>query len=130
MIVLSGDVREELPVLFLRLRAAVVDGGPSLVELSPQATSFTPYAKASLRYAPGEAAVCARALVDTGEPGPASVDQGALAEGRQLAAAGRVVVVVGRPSLAENGALSPMPPRCWPGRCPAPDSFPHSVGAT
>ncbi len=105
VIVLSGDVREELPVLFLRLRAAVTDGGLSLVELSPQATSLTPYAKASLRYAPGEAAACARALVDPGAPGPASVDPGALAEGRRLAAAGRVVVVAGRPSLAEDGAL-------------------------
>ena len=55
VIVLSGDVREELPVLFLRLRSAIVDGGLSVVELSPQATSLTPYATASLRYAPGEA---------------------------------------------------------------------------
>ena len=28
VILLSGDVREELPVLFLRLRSAVVDGRP------------------------------------------------------------------------------------------------------
>ena len=38
------------PVLFLRLRSAIVDGGLSVVELSPQATSLTPYATASLRY--------------------------------------------------------------------------------
>ena len=35
VVVLAGDVREELPVLFLRLRSAVVDGGLDLVELSP-----------------------------------------------------------------------------------------------
>ena len=39
MIVLSGDLREELPVLFLRLRAGLVDGDLSLVELAPHATS-------------------------------------------------------------------------------------------
>ena len=55
VIVLSGDVREELPILFLRLRSAIVDGRLSVVELSPRATSLTPYAKVSLRYAPGEA---------------------------------------------------------------------------
>ena len=35
VIVLSGDIREELPVLFLRLRAAIVDGKTKLVELTP-----------------------------------------------------------------------------------------------
>jgi NADH-quinone oxidoreductase subunit G len=33
VILLTGDLREELPILFLRLRAAVVDGGLSLIEL-------------------------------------------------------------------------------------------------
>ena len=37
VVVLSGDLREELPVLFLRLRSAVVDGDLDLVELSPSA---------------------------------------------------------------------------------------------
>jgi NADH-quinone oxidoreductase subunit G len=106
VIVLSGDLREELPVLFLRLRAAVVDGGLSLVELSPQAGALTPYAEVSLRYSPGEAAACARALVDQSASCPASVDPDALARGRSLAGAGRVVVLAGRPSLAEDGVLA------------------------
>jgi NADH-quinone oxidoreductase subunit G len=105
VIVLTGDLREELPVLFLRLRGAVVDGELSLVELSPQAGALTPYAEASLRYAPGEAAACARALVDPSAPCPASVDPDVLARARTLAGAGRVVVVAGRPSLAEDGVL-------------------------
>ena len=70
VILLSGDVREELPVLFLRLRSAIVDGGLSVVEVSPRATSLTPYATASLRYAPGEATAAARALVDPRLLGP------------------------------------------------------------
>ncbi len=64
VVLLSGDLREELPVLFLRLRSAVVDGDLSLVELSPEATSLTPYAEASLRYRPGEATGLARAIID------------------------------------------------------------------
>ncbi len=105
VILLSGDIREELPVLFLRLRAAVVDGGTRLVELSPQSTSLTPYAEVSLRYAPGEATGLVQALVDAGAPAPATVDTDSLARARQLAGAGTVVVIAGRPSLAEDGAL-------------------------
>jgi NADH-quinone oxidoreductase subunit G len=105
VIVLSGDIREELPVLFLRLRAAIVDGTTKLVELTPQSTSLTPYASVSLRYVPGEATDLVRALVDQGAPVPGTVDAGALSEARQLAGTGNVVVVAGRPSLAEDGAL-------------------------
>ncbi len=105
VIVLSGDVREELPVLFLRLRAAVVDAGLSLVELSPRATSLTPYAEASLRYRPGTATALARALVDGGTAVPEGLDPDAFERARRLAAADHVVVMAGRPSLAEDGAL-------------------------
>ncbi len=105
VIVLSGDVREELPVLFLRLRAAVIEAGLSVVELSPRATALTPYAEASLRYAPGTAAELARALLDTGAAVPGGLDPDALGLARRLAGAGDVVVIAGRPSLAEDGAL-------------------------
>ena len=37
VVVLSGDLREELPVLFLRLRGAAVDGDVPVVELAPRA---------------------------------------------------------------------------------------------
>ncbi len=105
VIVLSGDIREELPVLFLRLRSAIVDGTTKLVELSPQATSLTPYAAVSLRYVPGEATDLVRALVDPEAPVPSTVDAATLSEARRLAGTGDVVVVAGRPSLAEDGAL-------------------------
>jgi NADH-quinone oxidoreductase subunit G len=105
VILLTGDLREELPVLFLRLRSAVVDAGLNLIELSPQATSLTPYAKVSLRYSPGEAISLARSLVDGSAPAPGSVTADDLATARQLAGAERIVVVAGRPSLAEDGAM-------------------------
>jgi NADH-quinone oxidoreductase subunit G len=105
VVLLSGDLREELPVLFLRLRSGVVDGDLSVVELSPQATSLTPYAAASLRYRAGEATGLAGAVVADGAPAPEGVDASVLAEARRLIAAENVVVVVGRPSVAEDATL-------------------------
>jgi NADH-quinone oxidoreductase subunit G len=64
VLVICGDLREELPVLFLRLREAargvpVAPGTPPgrrvpLIEISPIATSLTEHASATLRYLPGE----------------------------------------------------------------------------
>ncbi len=105
VILLTGDVREEVPVLFLRLRGAVVDGGLDLVELSPQATSLTPHAAVSLRYAPGGVIALAEAVVGTEGPSTGDPDADGLAAARRLVGAGDVVVVVGRPSLAEDGSL-------------------------
>ena len=105
VIVLSGDLREELPVLFLRLRSEIVDGDLSLVELSPQATSLTPLSAVSLRYLPGAASELAKALADPAAAAPPAADPADLAEARRLAGADKVVIVVGRPSLAEDGVL-------------------------
>jgi NADH-quinone oxidoreductase subunit G len=104
VVLLTGDVREELPVLFLRLRAAATDGGLSIVELSPQATSLTTHAEVSLRYGPGESGALVDALV-AGGTRPVATDAGGLERARQLLGEGPVVVVVGRPSLAEDGEL-------------------------
>src|SRR4051812_32644571 len=81
LVLLTGDVKEELPVLYLRLREAVVDGGLKIIELSPTDTGMTRYATRSERYSPGEAAAAVRAVA--GE------------------LTGTVVCVLGRPSLAE-----------------------------
>ena len=105
VVLLTGDVREELPILFLRLRAAALGGDVSLVELSPQATSLTEYAAVSLRYGPGDAGALVEALVAGGTPPAAARDEQALAEARRLVGGGPVVVVVGRPSLAEDAEL-------------------------
>jgi NADH-quinone oxidoreductase subunit G len=105
VIVLSGDVREELPVLFLRLRSAAVDGHLDLVELSPHATALTEYAAASLRYGPGGATGLVRSLLGLAADVPPDVEPDQLNRARGLARAGDVVVLVGRPSMSEAGAL-------------------------
>ncbi len=116
VVVLSGDLREELPVLFLRLRGAAVDDGTPVVEISPRTTAVSAFATASLLYRPGDVAAVAAALAAGaagaagGAARPETIDdaswQGALGA---LAAGGAqgegIVVVFGRPSLAEHGAV-------------------------
>lgn len=107
VVLLSGDLREELPVLFLRLRAAAQSGSTRLIELSPQGTSLTDLAAVSLRYTPGQAGALVSALIDGANP-PAGTDGAAVATARSIieGAGGDVVVVAGRPSVAEDGALA------------------------
>ncbi len=112
VVTLSGDVREELPVLFLRLREAVVDNGTPLVEITPTTTSVSAFATSSLLYRPGDAAALASALgAGAGGTRPDTIDEASWqAALGALAAAGPqgegVVVVFGRPSLAEHGAVT------------------------
>jgi len=108
VLVLSGDLREELPVLYIRLRSALVDAGVPVVELSPTATSISDWATASLAYTPGEPAALVRALA--GGTKPQGADDAAFETARAALAGGGeggegVVVVLGRPSLAEHGAV-------------------------
>jgi NADH-quinone oxidoreductase subunit G len=116
IVTLSGDLREELPVLFLRLREAIV-AGSALIEISPTPTALTPLAAARLPIRPGEAQLVAQALagdaaavteLSTHPQGPAQGD-GALAAARALLAehpdGEGIVVVVGRPSYAEAGEI-------------------------
>ena len=92
VVLLAPDLKEELPVLYLRLRAAAVDRGVPLVELTPRRTGLSPYARATVTYVGGHAAGAARRLVD-----------GEVPEVGGLLGEGDVVVVLGRPSLAESG---------------------------
>jgi NADH-quinone oxidoreductase subunit G len=116
LITLCGDLREELPVLFLRLREAVI-GATTLIELSPTPTALTPLASASLPIRPGDAAAVARALLgdDAAVAALAAHPEGSALRDDALAAAKAalaahpegegVVVVVGRPSYAESGEV-------------------------
>jgi NADH-quinone oxidoreductase subunit G len=101
VILLAPDIKQELPVLYLRLRSAAVDNGLPLIEVTPRSTGLSRYARTTLAYRPGEAAVVAQALVDgtTGDVGGVPAD--ALAAARDALADG-AVVVLGRPSLAET----------------------------
>ena len=102
VLLLAPDLKQELPVLFLRLRAAVTEGATKLVELTPAATAFTPFAATSLSYRPGEAARVAAALVDDA---PAtdmgSISAASITAAREALKTPGVVVILGRPSTAE-----------------------------
>ena len=47
---LAPDLKDELPVLYLRVRQAVVDAGVPLVEVAARASGLTAYAAAALRH--------------------------------------------------------------------------------
>jgi NADH-quinone oxidoreductase subunit G len=105
LVLMGPDLKEELPVLYLRLRQAALERGVKVIEVSSSASGMTPYAAVSLLHRAGEAAAIAAALV----PGPsttsevAGVAAAAITQARQvLADADQVVVVLGRQSLAES----------------------------
>jgi NADH-quinone oxidoreductase subunit G len=109
---LAPDVKDELPVLYLRMRHAAREDGLQIVELTPTDTGLTPYAAATLRYTPGEAAALVEAIVGDGPvTAVAGVEADAIAGVRaQIERAHvearpgspSVVVLLGRPSLAES----------------------------
>ena len=89
-LLVCGDLREELPVLHLRLRGAARAGTTRLIEIAPMATGLTRNAARSERCRGGEAASVLRNLLGGDDP---------LAD--ELAS-GSVVVVLGRASAAES----------------------------
>ena len=106
---LGPDPKEELPVLFLRLKHAAQRDGVRILEVTPTATSLTPYAVAGIRPRPGELAAVASVLAGGDVPAegvagvPAAELEGVLdALG---AADGPVSVVIGRPNLAESAQV-------------------------
>jgi len=104
VLLLGPDLKEELPVLFLRLRDAVVSHGVRVVEVAPHATGMTALAAISLFPRPGETGATVRALLDGTPPGTdaGGVDPTALASASTLVASGPVTGIVGRQSLAES----------------------------
>jgi len=104
VLLLGPDVKEELPVLFLRLRHAVRNDGVKVVELASTRTSVTgELATESLRYRPGHALPVVRALL----AGETDDEVGGVPPERIRAAAALlrdtpVTVVMGRANLAES----------------------------
>ncbi|MCU1377167.1 MAG: nuoG [Acidimicrobiales bacterium] len=86
LVLLTGDLKEELPILYLRVRGAVQDQGLRVLEISPVETGMTRYAAASVRAVPGELASA------VGHDTAKALLQGA----------GKVVCVLGRQSVAES----------------------------
>jgi NADH-quinone oxidoreductase subunit G len=101
VIYLGPDPKEELPVLYLRLRHAAVKDGVKIVELAPISTGLSPYVAASVRYRPGESAAMLATILESG-----SSDDPAVARAASLvgAAEGDVTVVIGRPSVTEGAS--------------------------
>ncbi|HVL29008.1 MAG TPA: NADH-quinone oxidoreductase subunit NuoG, partial [Acidimicrobiales bacterium] len=100
-LLLGPDLKEELPVLYLRLRTAAIDGITTLVELTPRPTALSQQAAVSLVYRPGEAATVARALVERADQ-DARLSRAAQALGAGGDGGEGVVIVLGRPSVAES----------------------------
>ena len=89
VILLSPDLKEELPILYLRLRDASEKKRTKIIEFTARETGMTRYAWKSIPYLPGnQAAVVSSTLADANVAA-------------QLAK-GPVVVVVGRANLAES----------------------------
>ncbi len=89
IVVLDQDLRDSVPVLFLRLRRAVVDLGVPLVDLAPVAHPLSAHAAVVARTVPGESI----ATTVNGE-----ITR--VREGRT----GPVVVIVGRGNVAASAA--------------------------
>jgi NADH-quinone oxidoreductase subunit G len=89
ILVWGPDLKEELPVLYLRVRRAVMDLGAKLVVVHPRVNGLDPIATETIRYRPGTGA-------DVLEN---------LAKSEHLAE-GPVVAIVGRAGLAESGDLA------------------------
>jgi NADH-quinone oxidoreductase subunit G len=93
IVLLGPDLKEELPVLYLRLREAAEKRRSRIIEFTPKQTGLSKYAWRNIGYEPGaQVGAVATALAD-----PAIAAQ---------LASGSVVVVAGRANLAESSAAT------------------------
>jgi NADH-quinone oxidoreductase subunit G len=113
VLTLAPDIKEELPVLYLRLRHAAVNDNVPIVELTPKPTGLSRYAASTLTYRPGDVAAVARALAGTA---PVESDVGgvpaeairrawtSISRALHQGSPGQpsVVVVLGRPTVSEH----------------------------
>ncbi|MGV3760365.1 MAG: NADH-quinone oxidoreductase subunit NuoG [Actinomycetota bacterium] len=105
VLLLGPDLKEELPVLFLRLRHAVTRDGVKVVELAPRRSSVSELAATTLLHRPGAEGELVQALLGGGNGREvAGVSPEAIASAAELLAAGTVTVVLGRANLADSGA--------------------------
>ncbi|MDE3064094.1 MAG: NADH-quinone oxidoreductase subunit NuoG [Acidobacteriota bacterium] len=107
VVTLTGDLREELPILFLRLREALVKGRTRLVEFATGASALRALATVALTTRPGEAHRVAQALASGAPAHDLAVDDATLGAARELLGetGEGVVVVVGRANLAEGAPV-------------------------
>ncbi len=89
IILLAPDLKEELPVLYLRLRDAAQKRKARILEFSCRDSGLTPYAWKTFSFEPGAQAHAVRDVL-------------AKPEVKEQVANGEVVVVLGRQNLAES----------------------------
>jgi len=93
IILLGPDLKEELPVLYLRLREAAEKKRSKIIEFAPKQTGLSRHAWRQLGYEPGtQVSVVQAALAD-----PAIAEQ---------LGKGSVVIVAGRANLAESSVAT------------------------
>jgi NADH-quinone oxidoreductase subunit G len=89
ILVWGPDLKEELPVLYLRVRRAVMDLGAKLVVVHPRANGLDSIATETIRYRPGAGAAVLKDLAKS-----------------EVLTEGPVVAIVGRTGLAESADLA------------------------
>ncbi len=109
VLTLTGDLREELPILFLRLRESAVRYHRDIVELAYGASALRAVARVSLPVRPGETHLLVESLTraDGGVPHESVVHEGDLNAARRLIGetGEGLVVIVGRANLAEDASV-------------------------
>ncbi|MCU1458843.1 MAG: NADH-quinone oxidoreductase, chain [Actinomycetia bacterium] len=102
IVLLAPDLKEELPVLYLRVRRAATDLGVPLIDLSSREHGLTKHATATLRTIPGQQAAAAEKLLAGITSGKSSDPQVRAAIDAMSGRDGEIVVILGRPSMAES----------------------------
>jgi len=97
VLVWAPDLKEELPVLYLRVRRAATELGAKLIVVHPRETGLDPVAAHTVRYRPGAGTELLRRLAE---------GAGDLAEVRKALDEGPVVAIVGRPGLGDDSRLA------------------------
>ena len=105
IVALGPDIKEELPVLYLRVRRAAEDLGVPLIEITARDTGLSRSADAVVRIGPGQEALAARRVVEGLDGGEAD-DPGLRGTIERIRARdGELVVLLGRTSLATSPSV-------------------------
>jgi NADH-quinone oxidoreductase subunit G len=91
------DLKEELPVLYLRVRRAATELGVPLVVVHPRRTGLDDVATHKLTYRPGDGGTLLAALAEA---------SGRATEAGRLLAPGKVVALIGKTGLSEAPQLA------------------------
>jgi len=97
ILVWAGDLKEEFPSLYLRVRHAVNELGANLVVVHPRRTGLDDIATAKIAYRPGDGGEVVRKL---------SGDDEKVAAARALLAEGPVISIIGLTGRSEDPRLA------------------------